>query len=175
MTLNGMNFTSATKVQFDGSQNGVTTHAGGANNMTADFAASLLKPGMHKISVADSTQTPSTSKELLFSVYGPTPILVGLSPGSLPAGGLSFTLAATGRNFICNAGASSTVIYFGLTRHTQESCGPGPGGDMQMTVTIGSSEIANAGAVTVTAVNPPPGGGTSLRTMFQVSGAAPAH
>jgi hypothetical protein len=40
---------------------------------------------------------------------------------------------------------------------------------MQMTVTIASSEIANAGTVTVTVVNPPPGGGTSLRTSFQVT------
>ena len=49
----------------------------------------------------------------------------------------SFTLTVTGRNFICNAGVSGSVVYFGLTRHTQESCGAGTGGDMQMTVTIG--------------------------------------
>jgi hypothetical protein len=139
--------------------------------MTADFDANLLTPGMHKVSVADSNQTPSQSKELLFSVYGPTPILVGLSPGSLPSGGSSFTLAVTGRNFICNGGISDSVVYFGLTRHKRESCGPSPtsGGDMQMTVIIAGSEIANAGAVTVTVVNPPPGGGTSLRTSFTVT------
>ncbi len=99
----------------------------------------------------------------------PTPILVGLSPSDLPAGASSFTMAATGRNFICNAGVSGSVVYFGPTRHTQQSCGPGPGGDMQMTVTITASEIANAGPITVTVVNPPPGGGTSLRTLFTVT------
>jgi hypothetical protein len=171
VALNGLNFTSATRAQFDGSQSGVTTRPGDVTSMIADFDASLLTPGMHKISVFDSNQAPNTSTELLFSVYSPTPILVGLSPNNLPSGGSSFTLAVTGRNFICNGGISDSVVYFGLTRHTRESCGPSPtsGGDMQMTVTIASSEIANAGTVTVTVVNPPPGGGTSLRTSFQVT------
>ena len=46
---------------------------------------------------------------------------------------------------------------------------------LTMCTEVGFGAFANAGAVTVTAVNPPPGGGTSLRTMFQVSGAAPAN
>ena len=112
---------------------------------------------------------------MLFSVYSPTPILVGLSPSSLSSGAPSFTLTVTGRNFICSGGVSGSVVYFGLTRHTQESCGAGTGGDMQMTVTIASSEIANAGPVMVTIVNPPPGGGTSLRTSFVVAAAAPSQ
>jgi hypothetical protein len=171
VTLDGLNFTSAAKVQFDGKQNGATTHPGGSSGMTADLDASLLTPGMHKISVADPSQTPGVSKELLFSVYSPTPVLVRLSPASLPAGGSSFTMAVTGRNFICNGGISDSVLYFGLTRHKREACGPSPtsGGDMEMTVTIDSSEITTTGPVTVTVVNPPPGGGTSLRTLFTVT------
>jgi hypothetical protein len=177
VTLDGLNFTSAARVQFDGSQNGVTTHPGGSAGMTVDFDASRLTPGMHRVSVADPSQAPGVSKELLFSVYSPTPVLVRFVPASLPAGGSSFTMTVTGRNFICNGGISDTVLYFGSTRHKRESsCVPSPtsGGDMDMTVTIDSSEIRNTGPVTVTLVNPPPGGGTSLRETFQITAAAPA-
>lgn len=172
VTLDGANFTTVTQVQVDGSQTGVTTYPGSSNNITADFDASLLTPGVHQISLFDSSQAPNTSNQLVFDVYGPVPVLVSVSPSSIVSGGPSFTLTMTGRNFDCNGDALNSVIYFGSSPHAPEACGPSGTGDIQMTVTITSSEIANSGMVQVKVFNPPPGGGDSLKTSFLI--AAPA-
>jgi len=89
----------------------------------------------------------------------PVPTLSSISPTSATAGGTALTLKATGTNFSAN----TTVNWNGSARTTTLVSGT------QITAAITSSDIAAAGTVQVTAINPLPGGGTSAAVSFNVS------
>src|SRR5262249_40429716 len=92
----------------------------------------------------------------------PIPTLTSLVPGSAGAGGAAFTLTGNGSGFVSGA----VVQWNGVARTTTFV------GSTQVTASIGTADIANAGMVPVTVVNPAPGGGTSNSLTFTI--AAPA-
>ena len=79
------------------------------------------------------------------------PVLTGLSPASVGAGGPAFTLTATGQNFAGN----SVVQVNGSARATVYVSGT------QLTAQVLASDIAVGGTLSVTVFTPAPGGGTS--------------
>jgi hypothetical protein len=92
------------------------------------------------------------------------PTVRSISPSSAIAGGAAFTLTVTGTNFIpgstvdWNAGGRITT-YQSATR---------------LTALITGADIASAGSVPVTVVNPSPGGGTSSAVNLSITNPAPA-
>jgi hypothetical protein len=82
-----------------------------------------------------------------------------LMPGSAAPGGAAFTLAVNGTGFV----AGSTVEWNGSPRATTFVSGS------QLTAAINATDIAVAASVSVTVVNPAPGGGASNPMFFSVT------
>ena len=91
-----------------------------------------------------------------------TPTISMISPNTAPAGGVAFTLTITGTNFV----AGSIVNFGGSTAATTFVS------STQLTASIPSASIASAGMLGVTVINPPPGGGTSGASSFNVTAIA---
>ena len=94
----------------------------------------------------------------------PVPVLSAVSPTTASVGGAAFTLTVTGSGFVTESavqwnGAARTTTYVSST---------------QLTAAIPASDLATAGTVQVTVVNPPKGGGTSTAAGFLVQNPAPA-
>ena len=86
----------------------------------------------------------------------PVPTLTSISPNTAVAGGGSFTLTATGTNFVNNSviywnGAPLVTTYIGAT---------------SLTATISSANIASTGPAFVYVLTPTPGGGMSNAQNF---------
>jgi len=97
-------------------------------------------------------------------VPNPVPALSGLTPASATAGGPAFTLSVTGSGFVPGY---SVVHWNGAPRPTTYAS------PTHVTASITASDIAAAGTVTVTVVNPAPGGGTSNAQTFAITAAPP--
>ena len=175
--VDGANFTSNSRVQWDGSQTGVTTTLVSANKLTATLDPSLFTAanvGVHQITVFDAGQSPTTSDFLRFSVLGAAPTITSLVPNSTNAGGPGFNLQVNGTGFNCSTtpGVGSTVSFRGAphTPLASPPCSPS-----QMTVAIGASEIAVGGNGSVAVFTPPPGGGNSSPSSFTITAPPPAN
>ncbi|MEP7342740.1 MAG: IPT/TIG domain-containing protein [Acidobacteriota bacterium] len=94
----------------------------------------------------------------------PAPTLTSLNPTSATAGSSSLTLTVNGLDFI----AGSTVRWNGIPRTTTFVS------STQVTATIPASDLFTSGTVTVTVVNPTPGGGTSGGLTFTINNPTPA-
>ena len=86
---------------------------------------------------------------LTFAVNNPQPTLSSLSPASVTAGSGAFTLTLNGTNFIPASvvqvnGSNRTTTFVSSTR---------------LTATIPATDVASAAALSVSVVNPGPGGG----------------
>jgi Tol biopolymer transport system component len=95
---------------------------------------------------------------------GPTPTpspptVSSLSPQSAPAGALAFTLTVNGSNF----SSGSTVQWGGSSRTTTLVS------SSQLRAQIMAADLAAAGKVAVTVVNPGPGGGSSNAATFTIA------
>ena len=89
----------------------------------------------------------------------PAPSVTSISPTSATAGDAAFTLTVNGSNFI----SSSSVRWGGSSRTTTFV------NSAQITAAITATDIASAGTVAVTVVNPAPGGGTSASQTFTIN------
>src|SRR5229473_1576921 len=157
VVVDGANFTGTSQVQWNGSSTGITTHfSGNANQMTIDIDTSLLaSPQVANVTVADSSQIPSLSDKLRFTVVNPLPAPTFLSPISTNAGS-SVTLTMTGSKFIC--GSNPTQVTFNGVSHNPDA-GAANCTSTKIIATIPPAETGTPGNVFVSAVNPPPGGG----------------
>jgi uncharacterized protein (TIGR03437 family) len=93
----------------------------------------------------------------------PTPAITDLSPSSAIAGSGPLLLTIDGSGFI----ASSSVTFNG-SPHTASFVSAS-----QLSITLSSSDLANAGMFAIVVTNPPPGGGASLPSDFTVASGAP--
>jgi len=98
-----------------------------------------------------------------FTVNNPAPTVTDLNPVSAAAGGPAFPLTVNGTHFV----GGSTVHWDGAARATTFVS------STQLTAAITASDIATAGTINVTVVNPTPGGGTSNALPFEVAEIGP--
>ena len=89
----------------------------------------------------------------------PSPSVSSMSPTSAAAGALAFTLTINGSNFI----AGSVVEWGGSSRTTTFVS------STQLQAHIMQADVAAAGKVPVTVVNPAPGGGSSSAATFTIA------
>jgi hypothetical protein len=93
-------------------------------------------------------------------VNNPRPSVSGFSPSSVVAGSPSITLYISGNDFVAGA-----MVTFGATSILLTDLN-----GAQITVSIPSSALVQAGSRIVAVTNPPPGGGTAQALMpFQVT------
>ncbi len=130
-----------------------------ATQITASVpAACIALGGVASVSVSDSTQTPSTTNALEFTVTSSTPTVNSISPVTGAANN-SLAMTLTGTGFASN----STV---GLqTELGDYACNPIAGtsnsGGTQLTANITAACLQYGGVFFVNAINPAPGGGSS--------------
>lgn len=111
---------------------------------------------------------------LILPAYAGVPNLMGLTPNQADAGGPGLTLTVTGNNFESGA----IVNWNGTARPTTYTS------STQLMASVTDADIARAGSVPITVVNPGPLGGVSLPLPFtvipsqsvpQITGLSPAE
>jgi len=97
-------------------------------------------------------------------VNNPVPSITSLSPSTAPAGAYSQSVTIRGSYFL----GSSTVT----ANNAKRTVTMGTNGEF--TITLNSSDLAQAGSFVVAVTNPQPGGGTA-EALFAVSGSTPLN
>jgi 6-phosphogluconolactonase len=93
-----------------------------------------------------------------------TPTITTISPNSIAAGGLAFTLTINGTNFV-----AGSMVNFGDSAPTTTFVN-----STELTAAIPASGVAATGKLAVTVTNPAPDGGTSNAMNFTVTAAGPS-
>jgi hypothetical protein len=137
-----------------------TTYLGPTQLSTTMPQSDLQARGSFQVTVFNPAPGGGLSNPFTFTVSlnNPLPQLLTINPTSTIAGGPPFTLVATGNNF-----ASNAVIRWGGLDRATTYVSPN-----QITTLIPSSDIVNAGLITVTVFNPAPGGGVNPSFQNQV-------
>jgi len=110
--------------------------------------------GVGTLSVGNGSITGTSA----ITLNNPSPVITSLSPTTVTAGGPAFTLVVTGTNFV----GDSTVYWNGSARATTFI------NSGQLVAAILTNDIATSGWISVTVVNPAPGGGISNILFFTV-------
>src|SRR5439155_349513 len=156
------NFVNGSVVQVN--RSGRTTTFVSNTQLSATILASdIASPGTLSISVTNAAPGGGTSSALTLAVNDPVPSLSSISPISATAGSAGFTLTVNGGNFV----GASVVQVNGSSRTTTFVS------STQLTAAIPASDIASAGARSVSVVNPAPGGGTSATLTLAVNNSNP--
>jgi hypothetical protein len=167
-----VNLTVTVTGQYGGMATGTVTFSNGSTSMgsaslsggSAVLATTALPLGTDSITAVyggDTSFTGSTSNsvsQVVNQVPNPAPIISGISPGFVSAGGAAFTLTVTGSEFV-----SGSTVYWGTSVLTTTY-----GSATQLTAQVTAAEIAIAGLTPVTVQTPTPGGGTSNALQFEV-------
>ncbi|MDE2439314.1 MAG: hypothetical protein KGN01_08045, partial [Patescibacteria group bacterium] len=162
ITLTGTNFVSGSIVRLDGTDLG--TAYVNSTQLTATVASSsLLAAGTKSISVFNPTPGGGTSGLRMFTINNPTPTISSISPSTIEAGSLSFTLDVDGTGYATSSivkidGDTLTTTYVN-THHLEAA--------------IPSSYIAVSGTHVITVFTSTPGGGTSNSSTLQVIDTTP--
>lgn len=96
--------------------------------------------------------------------FNATPVIQNLFPSNITAGSESFTMSVQGSGFVSGALGVSFVYWNGSPRSTSFNLTTG-----QLQVQIPASDVLTPNTVTVTAVNPGPGGGESAGASFTIT------
>ena len=167
LAVNGTGFVSGSRMLWNDFGIYTSTTFVSDTQLQATVSDSVLKSqGSANITVQNPDGSVSNTKTFTITAAvtsNPVPVLASVSPSSATAGGPTFTLMVTGSNFI-----GGSVVEWGATAlNTNFVSGT------QLTASVPASDIATAGTVQITVVNPTPGGGPSAPVPFTIN-AAPA-
>ena len=162
------------QISGSGFVNGSIASWNGATLTTTYVSATVLKAavpaalaaagGSFAITVANPDGQTSASSSSSVAVDNPAPTVATLSPASVTAGAGATNVAVTGTGFV----TSSTATFGGQPRPTTVQS------STQLTMSLTAADLAAAGAVNVTVVNPAPGGGASPPIVFTLYPPPPA-
>ena len=151
LTLNGNNFNGTSVVDFGGSLHSPLTST--ATSMTVIIPGSDLPIGVTAVSVTNPPPGGGTTTSLSFTVTeqsNPVPVVVSVSPQSVPAGSAAVGLSITGSGFISETEVSIDGETLGATI-TETSAD----------ATLSAELLRIPGTLTGFVTNPSPGGGTA--------------
>lgn len=150
LTVDGTGFISASSVVFNGQA--LTTTFVSAQRVTASVPAEAVGiAGTRPVTVVNPAPGGGTSNAITFTVNNPVPTTTPITPAAVTAGAADATVTVTGTNFV----GMSVVQLDGTDLATVIVSGT------QLQATIPAARQASAGIVSLTVVNPAPGGGTS--------------
>ena len=153
MAVNGQNFTSGSVVYWNGTP--LTTVYVSYSLLLATVPASAIAAsGSYGVTVDNPDSTVSNTVNFTVSA---APVITGLSPASVAAGGPNFTLFVNGVNFV----PGSTVNWNGTSLTTTFVSAT------EVTAPVPASDILTAGTVPVTVSNP--GGVKSSSYTFTIA------
>jgi YD repeat-containing protein len=164
LIVTGTNFTSGSKVRWNGSDR-TTTYVSSTQLTAAILATDDAATGTAQVTVFNPTPGGGTSAAQTFTITAtnPAPTLTSIAPSTATAGGNAFTLTVNGTNFVITSkvrwnGNDRTTTYLSTT---------------QLQAAISASDIATGATIQVTVFNPTPGGGTSAAQTFTVNNPVP--
>jgi uncharacterized protein (TIGR03437 family) len=159
ITVNGIGFTSASVVQWNG-QARVTTFVIGTQLTAAILASDLSAVGTGQVTVLNPPPGGGASNAFSVSITSnPVPVIQTITPASLPVGGSGQALQVQGSGF-----SSSTVVRWnGQNRPTTMV------NNSTLSILLTAADLATPGLVDVTVYNPPDGGGLSSPLFFAVT------
>ena len=162
LTLTGTLFNTES-IAYLGSTALSTTYSSTTSLTAAVTAAQIATYGSLSITVKNPTPGGGTSGAKTLTVNNPVPTLSSISPTSKVALTGTFTLTATGTNFVASSvvnwnGAALTTTYVSPT---------------SITASVPGSDITVGGTEPVTVTNPSPGGGTSSSQTFTINNPVP--
>ncbi|MGE0130853.1 MAG: pre-peptidase C-terminal domain-containing protein [Blastocatellales bacterium] len=161
LNVNGNGFVSGAEVYWNGSPR--PTGFVNSGQLTAQIsAADIANVGSASITVVNPAPGGGTSNALSFTISSqpnPAPVLASLSPASIAAGSVDFTLTVNGTDFVPGA----VVNWNGSARATTFV------NNTQVTAQITAADVATQGLAGVTVVNPAPGGGSSNALTFNIT------
>lgn len=162
LTVKGENFVPNAVVNWNGSPR-PTTFVSSVELSAQITTADVISQGVVSVTVVNPAPGGGTSETLTFAINppNPVPVLTGLVPTVIAAGSPGFTLTVNGSKFVSGA----VVQVNGSPRPTTF------GNATQLFAQISAADIANVGALVITAVNPGPGGGQSSSLTLTVSAA----
>ena len=165
LTVNGHGFAPQSVVFFNGS--GIRSIFQSGTELTADITSAFVAtPGNVTIEVQTPSPGGGASNQVIFTitqVTSPTPTITSMSPTTALAGGAGFTLNVFGTNFQ----SLSQITVNGDNRPTQIVSGT------QLETTIFSTDLIQAGVLTIGVLNPAPGGGSTSTLALLINDAIP--
>ncbi|MGH9766783.1 MAG: PKD domain-containing protein [Blastocatellia bacterium] len=161
LTLNGSGFTSSSRARFNNQE--LQTMFGGATQLVAQVPANLVaSAGTAQVIVFTPAPGCGVSAAQTFTInasQGPAPFISMLRPTAVGVGSAGSAVTVIG-NFFVNG---SVARINGFTRATTFVSA------MQLNVTLLAGDVANAGDLSVTVVNPAPSGGTTNAVALKVA------
>lgn len=162
LTAAGTSFVAGSTLHWNGVARTTTFVSG--TQLTASIPASdISSVGTAQVTVVSPTPGGGTSSPASFTIGNPVPVLSALSPAKVLAGAAAFELTVNGSAFVVGA----TVRWNDAPRPTTYVSGA------ELKAAIAAADVATAGSVQVTVVNPSPGGGTSAAIAFTIDPVAP--
>ncbi len=140
-----------------------STPAGGS--ASAVSGSTVLAAGSYTLTTnftpADTVDYNAATATVALTVSSPAPVISQLTPAFTSVGGPAFTLTVTGSGFL----PTSTVYWGPAAIGTQYTSAT------QLTAQVPASDIASAGATSITVQNTSSGGGASNSFQFEVDSA----
>jgi uncharacterized repeat protein (TIGR01451 family) len=158
ITVIGSGFTSTSVIEVGGVAE-VTAYVS-SNELTATVPAAQLANGIQlPIVVSNGTTTSSSGMPFNLVVENPTPTIASVSPSNQLVSSLSPVVIITGTGFV-----STTVININGTARPSTYISA-----TSVSVTLSAADLSAAGTLSLTAINPAPGGGSSAQIAFTVA------
>lgn len=158
LAVNGSGFVNGSIVRVNNADR-QTTFVNGNQLMATIPASDVLNAGTLSITVFNVAPGGGTSNSVTLPVSNPVPEITELVPNAVAAGSQAFTLAINGTGFV----PGSVVQWNGSARPTTFV------NTTQLTIPVSAAEVAAAANVSISVVNPAPGGGTSGARIFRIT------
>lgn len=157
LTISGSGFVSTSTVAV-GSTSEATTYVS-ATQLTATVPAAQLTNGAELVVTVSNGTTASSGATTNLEVDNPAPVLTSMSTTTALADTASAVITFTGTGFV-----PSTVINVNGTPRATTYIN-----STQVSAALPSTDFVSAGTLSLTAVNPAPGGGTSAAATLAIS------
>jgi hypothetical protein len=158
ITVTGTGFLSGVSVVQIGGTAIATTYASGALDATIP-ASDLASATTLSITVMNPAPGGGTSGVAFFTANDPAPVLTSVAPATIFALSPATPITLTGSGFVAASVVQVNGAPVTITAQTATS----------ITATVPASLLAAPGTLSVTVVNPPPGGGTSAPATISVA------
>lgn len=170
LTVTGTNFVSDSVVRVNGIAR--TTTFVNSTQVTAQLtAADIATVGVAAITVFTPAPGGGESNSLNLNITqapNPVPAIASLTPPTATAGADGLTLTINGSGFV--TGSVVRINGNGGSGETRPSTFVSA---TQLTVRLTAADVASAGSLTLTVINPTPGGGTSNTFTLSILNAVP--
>lgn len=158
LVVNGSGFLPSSLVQWNGVSR-PTVYISRTELRVEVRAADVVAAGTARIAVVNPAPGGGTSNSTTLELFNPVPVITATSPASVVVGGPWFQLMVRGTGFV----AGAVVNWNGQSRPTFFVS------PTELRIDVPAADIAVSGAVTLTVVNPSPGGGLSNSRLFTVT------